>query len=389
MLKKTLIGVFLISSMTLWGQEEASSPAKVEFKGYLKNLQTTLFVKPEPSADSYMLTDQLLHNRLNFRWYAGEKMTFFAELRNRLFWGDLVKLNPAYIADTDKGSDDFFDWSAGWRSRKGCALHTNLDRFYGEWTIGQWEVRLGRQRVNWGISTTWNPNDIFNAYNFTDFDYEERPGSDALRIRYFSGVASSLELAVKASDNWEDFTAGLLGKFHSGSYDWQVLGGVTENHAVAGGGWAGNLGTASFKGEVSAFFPLAEEGETSLSAAFGLDYTFSNQMYVSGGMLFNSSGADDNAALNIFDSDLSARQLFPYRYATLLLLAYPVTPLLNTSLVVLYGPGEANMLFLNPTITASIAQNWDLDVVGQFVFQKLEKYESPVQAGYVRLKWSF
>jgi hypothetical protein len=47
------------------------------------------------------------------------------------------------------------------------------------------------------------------------------------------------------------------------------------------------------------------------------------------------------------------------------------------------------MLFLNPTITASIAQNWDLDVVGQFVFQKLEKYESPVQAGYVRLKWSF
>lgn len=39
----------------------------------------------------------------------------------------------------------------------------------------------------------WNPNDWFNTYNYFDFDYEERPGTDAIRVRvYFKDGMSSL-----------------------------------------------------------------------------------------------------------------------------------------------------------------------------------------------------
>jgi hypothetical protein len=389
MVKKAIFIISLLSSMTLLSQEEESVSPRYDFKGYIKSLQTTYFTQLPFSSESIMFNDHLLHNRLNFKWFPTENLTIYTELRSRLFWGDFVKLSSNYIDETDKGSDDYFDWSAGWRSNKGYALHTNLDRFYAEWTKGQWEFRMGRQRVNWGITTTWNPNDIFNAYNFTDFDYEERPGSDALRIKRYTGIASSLELAFKAAENWEEFTGAILGKFHTGTYDWQILGGVSENFIVAGGGWAGNLGNASFKGEVSTFLPLEEKDESSVSATFGIDYTFSNQLYLSGGMLFSSTGTTDNISLSIFDSDLSARKLFPYKYAGMVMATYPINPLLNSGLVVLYSPGKANMLFLNPTITASIAQDWDIHLVGQILFQKQEKYESPVQAGYLRIKWSF
>ena len=35
--------------------------------------------------------DNLLHNRLNFKGYINENITFAAEFRNRLFTGDMSK----------------------------------------------------------------------------------------------------------------------------------------------------------------------------------------------------------------------------------------------------------------------------------------------------------
>ena len=103
-----------------------------------------------------------------------------------------------------------------------------LDRLYLDYVKGNLEVRLGRQRVNWGINTVWNPNDIFNAFTFTDFDYEERPGSDALRVKYYTGFASSIEIAVKAFDRKEDAVGGILWKFNKWNYDFQALVGIMQ-----------------------------------------------------------------------------------------------------------------------------------------------------------------
>ena len=76
-------------------------------------------------------------------------------------------------------------------------LSVIADRFYYQFAAEKLELRLGRQRINWGINTTWNPNDIFNSYNIYDFDYEEREGSDAIRLKYFPNYQSSLDLAYK------------------------------------------------------------------------------------------------------------------------------------------------------------------------------------------------
>jgi hypothetical protein len=386
-----LIIPLLFFSVTLFSQKD--SAPNWDLRGYLKNMQTTFFAKLPFSSESTMFNDQLLHNRLKFRWYPSEKFTLHAELRNRVFWGDQVRttlqFGGDYIESISLGGDDFFDWSAGYQNKKGYALHTTLDRFYAEYTAGQWEVRLGRQRVNWGIGTIWNPNDIFNAFSFTDFDYEERPGSDALRVRRYTGAASSIEVTVNAFRHWDEATAAILARFNTGTYDWQVLAGVVENYAVLGGGWAGNLGDASFKGEASFFTPLGDSLDNSFALTAGIDYTFGNQIYLNAGLLYNSNGSTGSGADDLFTFELSARNLYPYRYSALVQVMYPLTPLLNGNLIAVYSPGEAHALFLDPALTYSLAQNWDLDVVVQVVFQKTTKYESPVQAGFLRIKWSF
>jgi hypothetical protein len=90
-------------------------------------------------------------------------------------------------------------------------MHSNIDRMHLSYINGPWEVHAGRQRVNWGRTFVWNPNDLFNNYAFLDFDYEERPGVDALTAQYNWDYASSLEVGIRLGDNWDESVLASMG----------------------------------------------------------------------------------------------------------------------------------------------------------------------------------
>ncbi len=391
-----LLSLFAMSDLV--GQEAVpglADPQKLEVSGYVKNLQTLLFFNDAyPDVQQFKLVDtflqdNLIHNRLNFRWSIAEKWNFRADIRSRIFFGDLVKANPDYAKQVDNANNDYFDLSLVLLDQSSFVVHSMLDRLYFEYFDDQWEIRLGRQRINWGIGTVWNPNDIFNAFAFTDFDYEERPGSDALRVKRYLGFASSIEIAVKAFDSWDQATAAAMWKFNKGTYDIQILSGVAQNDFVLGAGWAGNLKDAGFKGELTYFLPLDGDKNNSFAATFGVDYAFSNSLYLNSGYLYNSNGSTQAGVSNLFDFQLSAKNLYPYRHAIFTQLSYPFTPLVNGGMALIYSPVATHALFFNPTITVSVAQDWDLDFVGQLVFNDDGGYISPIQALFFRLKWSY
>lgn len=380
----------------LWGSAQSEPKERNwELGGYVKNLQTLLFFNDAyPDLQQLQLVDtflqdNLIHNRLNFKWYPNDHFTLYAEARNRIFYGDLVKATPNYGAQIDNANNDYFDLSATLLDANGWVVHTMLDRLYLEYTAGKWEFRLGRQRVNWGISTVWNPNDVFNAFSFTDFDYEERPGSDALRIRRFTGFASSVELVVRAFDHWDDATVAGLWRFNKWQYDFQLLAGYSEGFLTMGGGWAGNLKNAGFKGEFNYFRALDTDQDDAFAATIGVDYSFPGSTYVNLGVLYNDQGSVDAPISGLFAFQLSARNLYPYRWAVFAQLSQPITPLLNGGLAIIYSPVEVHPMFLNPSLTYSIKENWDLDFVGQLVFSQQERYKSPIQAAFLRMKFSF
>lgn len=376
---------------------------RLEVNGYIKNLQGLFFLdQPEfrlnrsgntivlDTINNPLLTDNFFHNRLNFRLDLQRKLRLRAALRTRLFYGEVVKVSPDFASTVADANNDYFDLSTIWLRHSSLIGHSVVDRFYLEWISGDWEVRLGRQRINWGVATVWNPNDIFNAYAYTDFDYEERPGSDALRVTRYFGFGNSLELAVRVFDDPEDAIAALLYRFRQGSYDLQLLAGVMQNDWALGGAWAGNIGQAGWKGEFTGFLPIDGEGETAFAAGVEADYTLQSGWYFQAGFLLNTNGSSNRRVAELFDFDLSAKNLYPYRFTTLLRASYPINPILNSGLAVLYSPNQTHPLFLNPTFSVSLAQNWDFDLVGQLVFEEGEEaYGSPVQAVFLRLKYSF
>ena len=382
---------FLLCFSNIFGQQKEPKP--YQFSGYIKDLQSAFVIdnlNPFIASKKQVISDNLLHNRLNFKYFFNDNWTLKADLRNRFFWGDQPQLPIGNFAEQLDSTNDFFDLSYEWSDASGVAFQTLMDRAFLEYSSEKWEVRVGRQRINWGISTLWNPNDIFNAYNFADFDYEERPGRDAVRIKYYPSYSSNIEVAASIADSLEATTIAAKGGFNVKSYDLQFLAGFSENHWVLGGGWAGNLKNAGFKGEISAFRPL-EEGSTSIAATFNVDYQFENSLFANIGFLYNSLGTTQNGDLTqLFTTEISARNLYPFRYTTFVQMGYPLGPLTNLGGALIYSPVRAHAIFFTPTITHSLRQNLDVDVVAQLLFNDDGmQFTSPVQAGFLRLKWSY
>ncbi len=358
---------------------------KWTLNGYVKDLVTLNFV-----SDS-TLVDNLIHNRINFRWFPNDHFTFRVELRNRIFHGDLVKAIPTY-SDFIDVNDDYFDLSAIIVDEKSLVIHTMIDRAYLEYTKEDWEIKVGRQRVNWGKNLVWNPNDLFNTYSFFDFDYEERPGSDAVRIKKYTGFASSFEFASNISDDFDQVVMAGMWSVNKGGYDIQFIGGKAQEDITFGAGWAGNIKTAGFKGELTYFVPYkTNANNAALVGSISGDYSFKNSLYLHASVLFNSEGASRPISpLILFTAGkLTARNLSFYRYTTFFQASYALHPLVNTGLASIYYPSDKT-LFLNPSVTVSIVTNLDLDLVGQIIYDDNSKnYKASAKLMFVRLKWSF
>jgi hypothetical protein len=88
--------------------------------------------------------------------------------------------------------------------------HTNINRLYLDWRKNNWQVRMGRQRINWGVNLVSNPNDLFNTYSFFDFDYTERPGADALRVKHFLEDMWRVQAAVSLARNSRQMLAAAM-----------------------------------------------------------------------------------------------------------------------------------------------------------------------------------
>lgn len=381
----TSILLVLITIIGLGAQEdEKESPWDVH--GYVKHLQTIFKID---GFNTYLL-DNLVHNRVNIRYEPSEHFQLAVDFRNRIFYGDLIKLNPNFADQIEMSNNDYFDLSAHLIDKQDWLVNSTIDRAYMQYTKGSFEARLGRQRINWGISTVWNPNDLFNAFSFTDFDYEERPGSDAVRLKYYLDFASSIEIAASAGDTWDESVVAAMYKWNISQYDFQVLSGFSQNNWVIGGGWAGNLKTSGFKGEWTYFFGEDDTEDHSFALTAAIDYSFTNGFYLSAGYLYNSNGRTKGSLSDLFSFELSAKNLYPFRHAIITSLSYPVTPLINSSLAIIYSPLSSHPLFLSPNVTVSVAQSWDLDLVGQLVFnEENDRYTSPVNAAFLRLKFSF
>ena len=365
--------------------QDATKPL-LEWRGYLKDLPGFVF----PGMGDSMRWMNLIHNRVNLKVNAGPRLTARVELRNRVFFGSQVRKTQDFGSAIDD-YPGFFDLSKLWVDRPCWLAHTVVDRLLAAYSMPKWDIAVGRQRINWGVNNIWNPNDIFNAYNFLDFDYEERPGNDAVRIQHHPGDDRSVEFAWKPGRSSDSHVASLLYKFNRNEYDYQFLGGVYNSDWVVGAGWAGSIGEKGFKGEASYFHPRERGSDTTgvLSASVMMDHTLKGDWYVSGSILYISHPSGGLGEGGILSTNLSAKSLFPFRWSFYVGAAKNFETVYNLSASVVYSPTR-NSLILFPSFSWNASESLDLDVTLQSFFASDNgRYLSQGSALYLRGKWSF
>jgi len=375
-----LCSAIIALSVKISAQEEKNP---VSLNGYVTTLQNAMF----DSLSGPVSYNNILHNRLNFKGYLTNNITLGIELRNRLFTGDLARTGDFYsaIAGKDNG---WLDMSWNVIKENSFFLNTTFDRLWISLKMGKLEISSGRQRINWGQAIVWNPNDIFNTYSFFDFDYIERPGSDAIRFQYFTSSSSVIELAAKA-DNEDRITAAGLFRFNFRGYDIQFLGGYSNNtDFVAGTGWSGSLFSASFRGEATWFYKFKGENNSTFILTSGIDKIFENNSILQFQLMYSNRPVDLYDFNLLYSGTLSAKDLAFSEFTAFGSFTWAITPLLNTGISVMWFP-DLKGYFAGPSLDYSLSENMDFSLIWQHFNIHTGPMKTRMNLAFLRLKYSF
>jgi hypothetical protein len=371
-----------------------SAQDKITLGGYLSDMQTVYHLPDR------WLWENSLHNRLNLQFYPAGWLSGSVQVRTRFITGNTVREFSGY-ADGLNGDQGWLDLSfatdGSLGDHAGYILATAVDRLWLQFTFGNLEIKAGRQRINWGQTFVWNPNDIFNSYSYFEVDYPERPGSDAFRIQYYTGNASAIELAAKL-DSAKRVTAAGYFRFNAAGFDLQFLGGIyQESDLIIGTGWSGDLGPVASRGELSYFRDLEHFRDTTgyLMASAGFDYTFSNSLLVQVEGLYAAFARDFdlNSFLQFYTGTLDVKTLGFTEWSFFSSLSYPFTPIISGGFAAIYFPAWKGF-YLGPSFDFSLNSFLDLSLILQHFSAVLNNPAGGSSRqnntfGFLRLKWSF
>ena len=382
--------IILIDLATINAQDQVESKwkDKISFSGYLRYMNSSSVINSDST-----IKDNLIHNRLRIKLDLNSRFNAVVEMRNRAFFGQATKINPnlGNILNNDLGE---LDLSFVPYDQKELVIHSIFDRAYIKYSSDKWELRIGRQRINWGVNLAWNPNDLFNAYSLIDFDYQERLGVDALRLQYYIGEMSTIEISAQPGMNIDESIFAGLWKFNLNGSDFQFLFGNYYEDVAIGFGLATNIKNAGVTIE-STYFNPKNNSKTSegLSTSFSVDYSTKSGIYFNSSFLFNSLGStkkstDDNL-FGSFLTDISAKRLMPSKLTYFTQVSGNFTPAINGSMTIFHMKGE-EMLLIMPSITYEIKENLDTMLLAQLIYNQIESNFNSMGVGiFLRCAYNF
>jgi hypothetical protein len=262
----------------------------------------------------------------------------------------------------------------------------------------------------------WNPNDIFNTYNFFDFDYPERPGADAIRIQYYTSYTSSLDMALKIDSSGYLTGAGMF-RFTKWNTEFQMFAGYYSNSnklivsdtlpafnwdikdLASGFGLSAGVGTVSIRSELSYLYSVLEGNDSTnqLLTSITVDYTLGSKTSMMFEFFYNSNvQLSGSSFFGLYEENQNVKTLSFTHYNIFGQVTYPVLPILNVSVSGMYFFDEdLTGIYAGSSIDLSLSDNLTLTSVLQaFTF----KFENPYTGNkewltnsflFLRLKWNF
>ncbi|MDX1429393.1 MAG: hypothetical protein R3282_03850, partial [Rhodothermales bacterium] len=218
----------------------------LQLRGYIKNLGL---------ASSSVLEDRLRFldiTRLRLRGIAALSPHVRSEV-----WLDTEVLAGSFVgtAEFDIGRElerrEWVDLDWQLASASNFVMKQRVFRAYVSAYTGSITATVGRQRVAWGTSFTWNPTDLLNPFNPAAIELGEKTGMDGVHISVATGDFSRIEIAYAQGDRKSESSVAARSSTKLGEYDVSFMGGYFRDDWVVGGDFAGYVGDAGLRGEIA------------------------------------------------------------------------------------------------------------------------------------------
>jgi hypothetical protein len=380
--------------------------SKWDFGGYAKNLLTYAKGDIEDWPVEFGNWQNTTQLRLNLFYYPTAGFTASAQVRNLLIYQQDYR-SVRQFQDSLSTDSYFFDLRVAWLDENDVYGFNEIDRLYLNWSKHDWNVTLGRQRIVWGTCLVWNPTDLFNPFDILDFDYAERPGTDALQVNYYTGPVSQLDLAITPGEtSFKQIYAGRY-MMNRWNYDFAVLAGRQRNSTRLGVNWAGQLFDGGFRGEIlytnpdmtyttfnpgavssDSLFEQKQVKDPFLTFALSFDYTFKSSFYIHTEYIYNGLGTTGKAGSRRFDVFYTG-ELTPARQSVFQEFSYQLSPLLRGNFFIIFNPNDKSWIAA-PSVQYSLATNLEMFLLAfpSGGSQGTEYGGFPAQY-FARLKYSF
>ncbi len=363
-------------------------PQWMALKGYIDYTQLIVVAQETP----WWNTGTVLQNRLEYTLYPTNAVTIASALRSRALYGKLYEeLFPFGYKTTLDNDQGWMDLSVNIWDNNSAVLTTMFDRLYVDYSGGDWQVRLGRHRINWGKDLIWNPNDIFNAQSFLDVAHREGPGTDALLVRRYLGPVAQVEAAVAGASSADSITAALCGQVNVAGFDLQLLGGWMRHDIVGGAGFSGQVANAALRGEGTLFYNDSLSRNAQFVGCLSADYMFPKEIRLLLSGLYNSDGkkSPTDGFTSLFSDRITAKTLSHARFQVFAQVAWQATPLFSVDCGALVNPADGSALLM-PHATYSLSENIEVMLQAQIqAGEKNDQFGGKEHAVYGGMQWSF
>ena len=145
-----VLSLLMLFAVTTYGQKEKKQ-RNWTLNGHLENLGT-LWVQ---DWDGRWQGMNQIKNRFDFRWYPTDGLSMHIGMRNNITFGMIPQLYYPYMADVSMQDAGYLDMTRLVGKDTSYYMISNFDRAYLRYAKNNFQVTLGRQRINWGINLVW------------------------------------------------------------------------------------------------------------------------------------------------------------------------------------------------------------------------------------------
>jgi hypothetical protein len=354
----------------------------LKLSGYYKNLlarsETVLAGRERYTLDLNRL-------RLELKGKPAENVALDLQYDNEVLLGSYLHTGQ-FALQKDQPPDQYWNTESNYAEAGSYYGRHRLYRASVTLSSGETDLRLGRQRIEWGTGRFWSALDLLNPFSPIALEREERVGVDAALVERKFGPLSRLSAVYAPRHDRKESSTALNWHANAAGVDYSLVAGRFRREDVLGADIATQIGTTGVRAELTR--NERETGPAYRRAVLAVDHAFANTLTLSGELYYNGAGAGERTAYDFASLFAGRIQNVGRRYFGGFL-SYEITPLIKWSNFLVVNLADRSR-FYSPGLGFSLQANLDLTLGMQlFGGSQGSEYQRFENLYYAQLQWFY